>query len=43
MHLAQDRVNVVPKIARLVVADEAEGLRIAYPVESAAEFDGECG
>ena len=41
MDLAQDRVNVVPKISRLVVADEVEGLRIAYPVESAAEFGGE--
>ena len=43
MDLAQDRVNVVPKISRLVVADEVEGLRIAYPVESAAEFGGKGG
>ena len=43
MDLAQDRVNVVPKISRLVVADEADGVRIADPIESAAEFGGEGG
>src|ERR1700722_14469835 len=41
--LAQDRVNIVPKLSRLVVADEAEGGRIADPVERAADFGGDSG
>ena len=41
--LAQGRVAVVPESSRLVVADKAEGLRIADPIESAAEFGGDGG
>jgi hypothetical protein len=33
----------VPESSRLVVADEAEGVRIADPIESAAEFGGDGG
>ena len=41
--LAQGRVAVVPESSRLVVADKAEGVRIADPIESAAEFGGDGG
>ena len=41
--LAQGRVTVVPESSRLVVADEAESVRIADPIESAAEFGGDGG
>jgi len=41
--LAQDWVALVPESSRLVVADEADGLRTADPIESAAEFGGDGG
>jgi hypothetical protein len=41
--LAQGRVAVVPESSRLVIADKAEGVRIADPIESAAEFGGDGG
>jgi hypothetical protein len=43
LDLAQDRVNLVPEISRLVVTDEANGLRIADSIESATDFGGEGG
>ena len=41
--LAQGRVALVPQSSRLVVADEADGVRIGDPIESAAEFGGDGG
>ena len=41
--LAQDRVALVPESSRLVVADEADGVRIADPIESAAQFGSDGG
>jgi hypothetical protein len=39
--LAQGRVSIVPESARLVVTDEAARVRVAGPIESAAEFGGD--
>jgi len=41
--LAQGRIALVPERSRLVVAGEANGMRIADPIESAAEFGGDGG
>ena len=41
--LAQGRVAVVPESSRLVVADEADSVRIADPIESATQFGGDGG
>ena len=41
--LAQRRIAVVPESSRVVVTDEAEGVRIADPIESAADFGGNGG
>ena len=43
LDLAQGRVAFVPELSRLVVADEANGVRITDPIESATDFGGEGG
>jgi hypothetical protein len=39
--LAQGGVAIVPESSRLVVSYETNGVRIAHPIESAAEFRGD--
>ena len=39
--LAQDRIALVPESSCLLVAAEADGVRIADPIQSAAQFGGD--